>query len=672
MKADRLRLYQIVAVLVVHAITLIILAYFMDGLVVSSFMAAVGAAIAYTIAQAAFWYIFIEFLTWLPPLLYPILTFVLSGVVVFVVAGFIPGITIDSWVTGLWISIWMTVVNAIVGGFLSLDEDSIFDRVVTNRMVKKVGEIKHSDVPGFIYLEIDGLGEQILRKAIQDGYMPTLKSWLERGSHRITPWETDFTSQTGAMQTGILLGNNYDVPAYRWWDRITKRIVMSGDPRDAIALEAKLSTGKGLLSDGGASRGNMFSGDAAESLLTMSTVLNKSRGRGPGFYYYLFSPYVLARLITRFIVEVLIEWKDAWLQKRRKDPYRVSARNPAYAFLRAFMGPLLQDLETYMVISDVLRGIPAVYALYAAYDDLSHFAGMTSPESFKCLHEMDRYFARIEKALEAAPRPYHIVVLSDHGQTLGYTMKNKFDISLEELVDALIKGEGEVYEAQKTHETWDKLGALLSDSVQDKTRTAKFLDTMLKNKKEGDVVEVGPKVEDIKARESKAVVVASGGAGLIYMPDSEVRLTQEQIQEANPELLVGLVKHPAIGFVLVRSSEFGDMVIGKEGFYYLADDKVEGVNPLTPYGPNAARHIKRESSFANCPDLLVNTVYDPQTELMFCLENQVSHHGSLGGPQNHAFVLHPVSLSTGDEPIITAEGLHRVLRGWREQAQGLT
>jgi hypothetical protein len=79
------------------------------------------------------------------------------------------------------------------------------------------------------------------------------------------------------MQTGILLGNNNEVPAYRWWDRTTKRIVMSGDPRDAISLEGKLSTGRGLLSDGGASRGNMFSGDATESLLTMSATLNRAR-----------------------------------------------------------------------------------------------------------------------------------------------------------------------------------------------------------------------------------------------------------------------------------------------------------------------------------------------------------------------------------------------------------
>ena len=501
--------------------------------------------------------------------------------------------------------------------------------------------------------------------------MPNLKRWLEQGSHRITGWETDYTSQTGAMQTGILMGNNFDVPAYRWWDRVEKRIVMSGDPRDALALEKKLSTGRGLLSDGGASRGNMFSGDATESLLTMSTVMNRKRGRGPGFYFYLLSPTILARLVTRFIVECFIEWKDAWLQKRRKDPYLVSARNPAYAFLRGFMGPLLQDLTTFMVISDVLRGIPALYALYAAYDDLSHFAGMNAPESFKVLHETDRSFARIEKALANAPRPYHIIVLSDHGQTLGFTVKKEFGGNLEELVDALIAGEGEVYAAQKTHETWDKMSAVFSESVQENTRTAEFMRRMLKSKREGDLVRVGPKAEDVKARESKAVTVASGGAGLIYLPDTEVRLTQEQIQEAYPDLLVGLVKHPGIGFVLVKSSEFGDVVIGKEGFYYLEDDRIEGVNPLASYGPNAARHIRRESSFANCPDLLVNTVYDPQTELMYCLENQVSHHGALGGPQNFPFVLHPTSLSTGDEPIVTAEGLYRVLRGWRDQAQGV-
>jgi hypothetical protein len=158
---------------------------------------------------------------------------------------------------------------------------------------------------------------------------------------------------------------------------------------------------------------------------------------------------------------------------------------------------------------------------------------------------------------------------------------------------------------------------------------------------------------------------------LIYFTHNKERLTFEEIQQEYPDLLLGLAKHPGIGFVMVKSAENGNMVIGKKGdVHYLDDGKVEGEDPLAPYGPNAARLLKREAGFASCPDLLVNAVYDPKTEEMYGFENQVSHHGAMGGPQNHAFVLHPVSLPAGDEPIVTAVGLYRVMRGWRDQVQG--
>ena len=402
----------------------------------------------------------------------------------------------------------------------------------------------------------------------------------------------------------------------------------------------------------------------------MSTVLNRQRGTGPGFYFYLFSPYVVVRLISRFVIEVFREWVERWQQKRRKDKYIVNARNFLYAFFRAFMGPVMQDLATYTVISDVLRGIPAIYALYAGYDDLSHFAGMNSPEAFKALHETDRYFARIERALAQAPRPYHVVVLSDHGQSLGPTFESAYGVTLENLVDALIAGKGDVYAAQGTDETWDKLQALLTESVNDDTRTARVISRMFRSRTKDHVVEVAPISENQEsARAKKAVVLSSGCAGLIYFTGSEERMTYEQIQTAYPDLLLGLVNHPGIGFAMVHSKEYGPMVAGKNGFYFLSDDKVEGEDPLKPFGPNAARHLKRENGFANCPDILVNTAYDPQTQELPGFENQVSHHGGIGGPQCYAFLLHPASLPVGDVPIVTAVGLHKVMRAWRDQVQ---
>lgn len=668
MKLSRRRIFQIVSILIFQAITLVILSFFLPGLQIGSLWSALGAALAYTLAQVAFWLIFIEFFARLPVILYPILTFALSSAAVLIAGNLIPGISIEGIGTGIWIIIVMTLLNAVLGAFLSIDEGAVFDRNVTGRMVKKFGKPIETEIPGFLFLEIDGLGEVLLRRAIDEGYLPTLKRWLDEGTHTITGWETDFTSQTGAMQTGILLGNNDDVPAYRWWDRTTQRIVMSGDPRDAIVLEAHLATGHGLLASDGASRGNMFSGEAAESLLTMSTVLNRKIGRGPGFYFYLFSPYVVVRLISRFVTELFKEWVERWQQKRRKDKYIVSARNVFYAFLRAFMGPLMQDLATYTVISDVLRGVPAIYALYAGYDDLSHFAGMQSPEAFRALHETDRYFARIERALKDAPRPYHVVVLSDHGQSLGPTFESAYGVTLEGLVDALIAGKGDVYIAQGTDESWDKLRVLLTESIQEDTRTAKVLRRMFRSRTKDDVVQIAPESEnDQIAREKKAVVLGSGSAGLIYFTGVAERMSYEQIQTAYPELLLGLVKHAGIGFALVNSEENGPMVLGKQGIHFLRDGKIEGEDPLYPYGPNAARHLRRENGFSNCPDILVNSTYDPQTQELPGFENQVSHHGGLGGPQCHPFLLHPIELPVGDEPIVTAVGLHLVMRGWREQ-----
>jgi hypothetical protein len=102
----------------------------------------------------------------------------------------------------------------------------------------------------------------------------------------------------------------------------------------------------------------------------------------------------------------------------------------------------------------------------------------------------------------------------------------------------------------------------------------------------------------------------------------------------------------------------------------LKDDKFEGkVNPLAVYGPNAALHLKRETSFEDCPDIVVNSIYDPETEELPGFENQVSHHGGLGGPQNHPFIYHPKELKTNGQPIITAVGAYHVLRGWRDQLQ---
>ncbi|MFN8484189.1 MAG: phage holin family protein [Anaerolineae bacterium] len=679
MKRLRVRVVQSAIVFVVEAITILILAYFAPNIEVDSFWSALVFAVILSAVSSLGWWLFIQFIGRLPAVLYPIIMFVVAPILVKVFGDLIPGIHIYNVWGALMLILGLTIVNVILGGLLSLDEEDSFDRNVTLKMVQKYGKPTKTDVPGFLFLEIDGLGHAIFQKALKEGRMPTLKAWLDSGSHKLIGWETDFSAQTGAMQSGILLGNNDNIPAYRWWDRAQQRIVMTGNPKDAKALEAQLSHGNGIASDGGSSRGNMFSGDASESILTFSTVMDRSRDRGPGFYAFLFTPFVVFRILTRYFTEVIKEWYQQIRQRMQKDPYRVSARNIPYAFFRALMGPYIQEFVTYAVITDVMRGLPSIYALYAGYDDLAHFAGMLTDDALEALHETDRMFARIQRALKYAPRPYHVIVLSDHGQSRGVTFKNAHGVSLEDLVKGLIKQDEAILSLSDTNEAWDNISAFLNESANGDTRTAGVFRRALKSKtEEGGLIEVGPdrdpkKAEEdaAKAKAARVVVIGSGCTGLINFKDATERMSYEQIQDAYPELIPGLVRHPGIGWVLVKSQTNGSMVIGKAGINYLDVGTVEGADPLAVYGPGAAAKVKRESSFPNCPDILVNTTYDPTTQELCGFENQASHHGGLGGPQNHPFIFYPAELPYDGTPVIGAMNVHRLLRGWREQVQAL-
>jgi putative membrane protein len=675
MNLTRSRIIQVVSVFIVQAITLLILPFVVSGFTYDSFRSVLVLTLVLSIVQSLFWWVFINLFSWMPVWLFPILTFLLNGALYYRIGDLVPGIEIANRSTGLWMAIWLTVVNAILAGFLSLDEDSRFDRNVIGKMVKRRGAITETDVPGFLFLEIDGLSQKVLQRAIAEGHMPTLKRWIDSGKHKLIGWETDFTSQTGAMQSGILMGNNTDIPAYRWWDKKLGKTIMSGKPKDAQALEALHSSGKGLCSDGGSSRGNMFSGDASESMLTFSTLLDK-RDRGPGFYTFLFSPYVVFHILTRFVIDVIKEWWQAFFQRRRKDKYIVSARNFAYAFLRGGLGPVLHDLVTFMVISDALRGIPASYALFSAYDDLGHFAGTETPEAFEVLSETDHYFSRIEHALEDAPRPYHIVVLADHGQSIGPTFKAAYGMTLEELVKKFLSGEVNLFASADENEAWDNINSILTESTKANSRTATLLKRAFTKKDVEGMVAIGPErdpkeLSKEKEESANVVVYGSGSSGLIYFTDSKERLTFEQLRDNHPGLVMGLAQHPGVGFVLVKSAEQGSMVFGKKGIHFLDHNKVEGEDPLADFGPNAALHLRRESSFWNCPDIIVNSAYDPQTQELAGFENQVGHHGGMGGPQNHPFILFPAELSYDGTPVVGAESVYKLLRSWREKVQSL-
>lgn len=640
----------------------------MPGLQVESLGWAIVFMMGFIALQVIYWWLFIHFFSYLPALLYPVFSMALAvgGLVLF--GNWISGLVIADFWTGFWITMVLTASSVILSGILSLDLDRRFDRQVTRRLIRKHGKPVNTDEPGILFLEIDGLSECVFRKALHTGKMPTMKRWLEEGSHTILGWETDFSSQTGAIQSAILLGSNDNIPAYRWWDRKLHRVIRSGSFRDAAYLETKLSRQAGLLAGGGTSRSNVFSGDAKESMFTISTVLDQRRARGPRLYLYLINPFIIVRLVIDFIYAVLRELIQSIMQKIRREEFRVRSRNLLFALSRAAECQILQAITTYLIIADILRGVPAIYATYPGYDSIGHYSGVETKEAFDTLEEIDQYFARIEHVIPLAPRPYHIIILSDHGLSNGGTFNNAHGITLEQLVRGLVKPDSKLYVPPDADESWDKVKAFLSDSLNKNKWTTRILETMLHSKEDKSLRKKA--VEESMLNEDAIVVIGSGCTGLVYFTEARERLTYEVIQNRFPDLIPNLVNHPGIGFVLVRSQEVGDMVLGKRGIYYLDSDIVDGKYPLADYSPHAAALLRHESSFSNCSDILVNTSYDPVREVLTGFEDQVGHHGGLGGPQSFPFIFHPVHLPQDNEPLVGAIQVHQLLSRWRYGIEG--
>ena len=334
----------------------------------------------------------------------------------------------------------ITVANIVANTIFSIgDRDWYYERVVL-RSIKRVArrqgrEIVETDVPGVFFLEIDGLAEPILRRAITNGHMPTMARWLNEGSHRIVPWECDLSSQTSASQAGLLLGSNDDIPAFRWYERETGRMITSSSASDVAEVEKRLSNGEGLLAYGGTSRGNLISGDAPRSLLTLSRVKEKLYSRD--FYAFFADPYNPPRTISLGIWDIGTELIEASRQRRLDVRPRVD-RGGIYPLLRCGMTVIMRDFNIFSLIGDMFEGVPTSYATFVGYDEVAHHSGIERRDALDVLRRLDQQFAKLERIAEFAPRPYKFVVLSDHGQSQGATFLQRFDETLEDVVKRAI------------------------------------------------------------------------------------------------------------------------------------------------------------------------------------------------------------------------------------------
>ncbi|KAA9165724.1 phage holin family protein [Amycolatopsis acidicola] len=580
-------------------------------------------------------------------------SFLVLGAGAFAALAAVPGVEVDGLRTAVLVVVGISAVNVVVSSVLAIDEDEIFFRRAARSSKRRRPELAGDVPPGVIFLQVDGLGYDVVRRAVRDGDMPTLARWLARDTHNLTQWQTDWSSQTGASVSGILHGSNYDILGFRWYEKDRDHVMACAHPKDAAEIERRHSDGRGLLAVDGASHGNLFTGDAPHYSLTMSAVsvlLPKGLRRrrmdriGAGYYAYFANPVNAVHTLLSALVDVGRELSAAARQRRARVHPRVK-RGGIYPLARPGTTVIARDVTVSAVLEDMLSGRSVVYADFLGYDEVAHHSGIERFDSLAVLRAIDQQIGRLHRASRLAPRRYHLVVLSDHGQTQGWAFADRFGESIEECVGRLCGSEAESPPS----------GGLIAQRLRDRSRRA----GRIEHKPSLD--RTGP--SEVKRVAPGVVVTVSGHVAMVSFTDHEGRVELETIEREYPELLPALVDHAGVGFMLVRSKEFGPVVLGRDGLHRLATGFVVGDDPIAHLNPHAADLIKRVDTFPHCADIMINSRYDPETDEASPFEPHVGSHGGFGGPQERGFLIYPREFESPGE-LVGAESLHKLFRLW--------
>lgn len=598
---------------------------------------------------------------------------VLNGGILWLVSQLVDGFVVSDLRAATLGALVLTGGMMVVNNLL-YDESESYYRTVARRFQWLYRSVPQTSEPGVIFLEIDGLAYPYIERALREGVMPTLASWLE-GGYRLVKWHTDLPSQTSAMQAGILCGNNFNVPAFRWYEKEQRRMLVSNYPFDAREIALSVSNGRGLLHSDGSSISNVIHGDAppGQSYLTMSSLVDRNKGvniRPADFNAFFQDPSSFSRAVVLTLWEMIVELRDALRQRIRDIRPRVY-RGGHYPIVRAVTCTALRDITVHFLISDMYKGVPVIYATFLGYDETAHYAGPGTPDVMRVLRHIDERIGRLEQVAHEAPRTYRFVILSDHGQSPGAPFRQRYGQTLAELVQSLMHSTSDVGGAADGTEGLGQIDALLTEvmgAFRVVGRIARFL---LRNHVDEGIVNLQDEQPAERESLTEVVVCASGNLGLIYFPTHPGRLTREQIEQHYPGVIEGLVNHEGIGFVMVRSEAGGLVALGRAGTHFIETGQIEGDDPLASFGPYAVEHLRRLGTFSNVGDIVVNSTYDPATGDVAPFEEFAGSHGGLGGAQNEPFLMFPPGFTLDEQEITSSRDVHRVFQRWLDSTRGM-
>jgi hypothetical protein len=301
---------------------------------------------------------------------------------------------------------------------------------------------------------------------------------------------------------------------------------------------------------------------------------------------------------------------------------------PQFLRNRVLLSSLANDVATDLSLLDVARGVPAIYTVYAGYDEIAHRRGPSSPEAIAELAVADRGIEALDRAIALRPElRYDLYVLSDHGQEETRPIEQV--LGGPNLADWILAAD------ERGHVDPARLKTLSRDRLRHERHAAlSFLGcadgTCGGHARDGGGDERRPRI----------VVSDAGDFAHVYFAELDRPATLPEIEVRWPGVLAAVRSCPAAGLVAVRGGTRGVAFLRGARFDLARPETLDGL--LGYPGRLLAAYAATMLAMPSAGDLLVFGAGVPGGDVAYSWE--FGSHGGLGRGDVETFFVHPAAV----------------------------
>ncbi len=491
------------------------------------------------------------------------------------------------------------------------------------RLLNRDISAAHSDNPGLVIIQIDGLARKQLEAAIAKGRMPFISKLLRQNHYDKLSFYSGLPSTTPAVQAEVMFGARCAVPAFQFFHRESGKTAMMYEQEWAHRVGEQLSKTHQPLLEGGRSYSNIYAAGASEARLCAETMdLASIREMTSGWklaIVFLLYGFTILRVIGLSLLELFIALFDmirglAGQQSWRAELHCIPSR--------VIVSIAMREWLRIMIKLAIAEGSPIVFGNFLGYDEQSHRRGPGSLFAHWGLKGIDGVIRDIYRAAHTSDvRDYEVVIYSDHGQQHTQIYETKTGLSIH---DAVVRAftEGPLRDRRVRH-----LDKRLTRRDQVDQRWRRLLRT-----KRGDQKATGSSEEELK---DDIVVTALGPIGHVYLP---IKLSDGE-KETYARSLVGKEQVP---LVLYYDSQGHLRAHNSSGEWRLPEDARHVLGNGHLFIDEVSHDLVRLAKHPDSGDLIISGWNPLQDAVTFVDENGA--HGSIGSDETRGFALMPHSI----------------------------